>query len=86
MINAFRFLYKERKLTAELQTEKQVREVIKSELLDEFTHPRARLSPEKKLAFALDRISACSLSDEEKKSIENVYKEEYINLSIGDRT
>ncbi|TQR13362.1 hypothetical protein [Psychrobacillus soli] len=86
MINAFRTLYKDRKFTTELQTEEQVREVIKSELLDEFTHPRARLSPEKKLKLALDRISVCTLSDDEKKWIENVYKEEYINLSTEDRT
>ena len=56
MIKAFRLLYKERKSTSELQTEEQIREVIKSELLDEFTHPRARQSPEKKLELALDRI------------------------------
>lgn len=81
MINAFRLLYKERKYTTELQTEEQIRKLIKSELLDEYTHPRARLSIEKKLGLALDRISISPLSDEEKKWIEKIYKEEYINLS-----
>lgn len=81
MINAFRLLYKERKFTTILQTEEQVREVIKSELLDEFTHPRARQSPEKKFTLALDRISLSTLTDEEKKMMIKVYNEEYINLS-----
>ncbi|MFJ8064953.1 hypothetical protein ACIQYS_09995 [Psychrobacillus sp. NPDC096426] len=86
MIEAFQLLYKERKWTSELQTEEQVLEVIKSELLDEFTHPRARLSPEKKFSLALDRISLSTLSYEEKEMMIRVYEEEYINLSIDDRT
>ena len=81
MIEAFRLLYKERKFTTELQTEEQIRELIKSELLDEFTHPRARLSLEKKLGLAFDRISLSTLLDEEKKLIKNIYEEEYIKLS-----
>lgn len=81
MIEAFRLLYKERKFTTELLTEEQIRELIKSELLDEFTHPRARLSLEKKLGLAFDRISISKLLDEEKKLIKNIYEEEYIKLS-----
>ncbi|GGA27064.1 hypothetical protein [Psychrobacillus lasiicapitis] len=86
MIEAFRTLYKDRKFTTEIQSEEQIREVIKAELLDEFTHPRARLSPEKKLKHALDRIRISTLSEEEKNLLEDVYKEEYINLSTEDRT
>lgn len=85
MIEAFRLLYKERKFTTELQTQEQIRELIKSELLDEFTHPRARLSLEKKLGLAFDRISKSPLSDDEKELLEKVYKEEYIKLSTEDR-
>ncbi|MFJ5769746.1 hypothetical protein [Psychrobacillus sp. NPDC093180] len=86
MIKAFRTLYKDRKFTTELQSEEQIREVIKAELLDEFTHPRARLAPEKKLKLALDRISVSTLSEEDKELLKHVYRQEYIKLSTEDRT
>lgn len=86
LIKTFRVLYKERKSTSNAQTEEQIREVIKSELLDEFTHPRARKSPEKKLELAYNRISKSSLSDDEQILIKKVYEEEYINLSTEYKT
>lgn len=45
MIDAFKLLYKNR--TTNDITEEEVRNVIKSELLDEYTHPRVRQSIEK---------------------------------------
>lgn len=49
MIEAFRQLYKDRKSMDAIQTIEAIRTVIKSELLDEFTHPRARQSIEKSM-------------------------------------
>lgn len=81
MIKAFQLLYKERKSIQSIQTEEQVRQIIKSELLDEFTHPRARLTIEKKYALALERINNSQLTDEQKSMMLKVYEEEYSNLS-----
>jgi hypothetical protein len=85
MIKAFRLLYKERKSIEALQTEEQIRDIIKSELLDEFTHPRARQSIEKKYELAIERIAQSQLSYEQKNRILDVYKEEYKNLSTDNR-
>ncbi|WP_144509717.1 hypothetical protein [Bacillus sp. FJAT-22090] len=85
MIKAFQHLYKGRKSIDVLQTEEQVRQVIQSELLDEYTHPRARQSIEKKYALALERIDQSQLPQDQKQLIKEIYKEEYKILSTEDR-
>ena len=81
MIKAFQLLYNDRKSMEELQTEEEIRNIIKSELLDEFTHPRARQSIEKKYELALKRIKNSKLSMEEQSQIIAVYQDEYTKLS-----
>ncbi|MFF2752856.1 hypothetical protein ACFVR1_03725 [Psychrobacillus sp. NPDC058041] len=83
MINAFQRLYKGRIALEKIQTEEEIRKVIQSELKDEFTHPRARQSVEKKYKLAISRIQISTLSLEEKLRLEDVYKEEYLKLSTG---
>ncbi|MEK4485564.1 hypothetical protein MHH81_08145 [Psychrobacillus sp. FSL H8-0484] len=81
MIEAFRQLYKDRKSMDAIQTIEAIRTVIKSELLDEFTHPRARQSIEKKYALALERIKNSNLSINQKQMILDAYFDEYTKLS-----
>lgn len=82
MIEAFRLLYKDRKSMDAIESIEAVRTVIKSELLDEFTHPRARQSIEKKYALALERIKNSNLSLNQKQLILEAYFEVYTKLSI----
>ncbi|WP_391209236.1 hypothetical protein [Psychrobacillus sp. L4] len=83
MINAFHHLYKGRVALEKVRTEEEVRQFIQSELMDEFTHPRARRSIETKYAFAVTRIKSSKLSNEEQHSLLDVYNEEYAKLSTG---
>lgn len=82
MIEAFRLLYKDRKSMDAIESIEAVRTVIKSELLDEFTHPRARQSIEKKYALALERIKNSNLSLNQKQLILEAYFDVYTKLSI----
>ncbi|WP_391122121.1 hypothetical protein [Psychrobacillus sp. L3] len=83
MIDAFHQLYKGRGALEKVRTEEEVRRVIQSELMDEFTHPRARRSIETKYGFAITRIKSSKLSSEEQNCLIDVYKEEYAKLSTG---
>lgn len=85
MIKSFQHLYKGRRSINDLQTIEQIREVIQSELLDEYTHPRARQSIKKKYALAIERIHLSTLSQEQKQMIIETYKEQYEILSTDDR-
>ena len=83
MINAFQQLYKGRIALEKIQTEDEIRLVINSELKDEFTHPRARLSSVKKYQLAIQRIQGSELSEEEKHVLLSVYEEEYLKVSTA---
>lgn len=83
MIKAFQQLYKDRIALAKLQTEEEIRKLIRSELKDEFTHPRVRLSLDKKYALAIARVQSSRLSEQEKQAILSAYREEYSDLSTG---
>ncbi|QFF98919.1 hypothetical protein PB01_08790 [Psychrobacillus glaciei] len=83
MINAFHQLYKGRVELEKVRTEEEVRQFIQSELMDEFTHPRARRTIETKYGFAITRIKSSKLSSEEQKCLLDIYKEEYEKLSTG---
>ncbi|MEI4768230.1 hypothetical protein WAX74_00980 [Psychrobacillus sp. FJAT-51614] len=83
MIIAFQQLYKGRIALDKIQTDDEIRQVISSELKDEFTHPRARLSVVKKYQLAIQRIQASNLNNEDKKALLSIYKEEYLKVSTG---
>lgn len=84
MIKAFRLLYQNRQSVDSLQTEEDIRVIIHSELLDEYTHPRARLSIQQKYKLAIDRILNSKLSDIQRQMMIELYKEEYEKLSTED--
>ncbi|MFJ7826404.1 hypothetical protein [Psychrobacillus sp. NPDC096623] len=86
MIKAFQVLYQNRQSVRDIQTEDEVRAIIHSELLDEFTHPRARLSIQKKYSLAMDRINNSGLSENEQIMMHNLYKEEFKKLSTADHS
>lgn len=79
MINAFKMLYKNRAFDD--ITEEEVRSIIKSELLDEYTHPRVRQSIEKKYAMVIGRVENSKLSSSQQEEILLVIHEEYRKLS-----
>ena len=81
MIEAFQLLYQNRQSISEIQTEEEIRSIIHSELLDEFTHPRARLSVQKKYSLAIDRIYNSKLSVNQQQMMLELYNEEYKKLS-----
>ena len=86
MIKAFQLLYQNRQSVSHLQTVEEIRTIIHSELLDEFTHPRARLSIQQKYKLAMDRISNSKLSEGQQQMIIELYKEEFKNLSTEDKS
>ena len=79
MIDAFKLLDKNR--TTNDNTEEEVRNVIKSELLDEYTHPRVRQSIEKKREMITERVKNSKLSISQQEDILLVIHEEYMKLS-----
>lgn len=79
MIDAFKLLYKNR--ASVHITEADVRNVIKSELLDEYTHPRVRQSSEKKYEMVIERVKNSKLSISQREAILLVIHEEYMKLS-----
>lgn len=84
MIKAFQLLYQNRQSISAIQTEEEVRGIIQAELVDEYTHPRARLSVQKKYSLAIDRIKNSKLSDNQQKMMLGLYNEEYKKLSTED--
>ena len=86
MIKAFQLLYQNRQSVTDIQTIEEVRSIVHSELLDEFTHPRARLSMQHKYKLAMDRISDSKLTDLQQQMIIGLYNEEYKKLSTEDKS
>lgn len=81
MIKAFQLLYQNRKSVKNIETEDEIRAIIHSELLDEFTHPRARLSIQKKYSLAVERIKNSELSETDQEMMIDLYMDEYKKLS-----
>lgn len=81
MIDAFKLLYKNR--TTNDITEEEVCNVIKSELLDEYTHPRVRQSSEKKYQMIVARVKNSKLSISQQEDILLIIHDEYMKLSRG---
>lgn len=81
MIKAFQLLYQNRQSVSNIQTEEEIRGIIHSELLDEYTHPRARLGIQKKYSLAMDRIKNSKLSANQQQMMVELYNEEFKKLS-----
>ena len=86
MINTFQLLYQNRQSVSNIQTEEEIRAVIHSELLDEYTHPRVRLSIQNKYKLAMDRISNSKLSESQQQMMIELYNEEFKKLSTEDKS
>lgn len=86
MISAFQLLYQNRYSVNNIQTVEEVRTIIRSELLDEFTHPRARVSIQQKYKLAFDRISNSTLSVSQQQMMIELYNEEYKKLSTDSKS
>jgi hypothetical protein len=57
-----------------------MKEVIKTDLLDELAHPRIRSTPHKKFYQAVKRMTQSNLSAEDQIQIMNLYIEEMEKL------
>jgi len=82
IISSIKVLYQDRKALETLQNEDQVRGIFQSELLDEYTHPRARVSLKKKLEFIEAKIRNSTLFMDEQEALITVLHEEYRKLSM----
>lgn len=67
LLNAYRSIWKNRRLSAETgHEEKVLKEAIFRELKDKNSHPRVRRLPAEKYVLATKRIIESSMTDEEK--------------------
>ena len=81
LIASYKELFSGRGYANEIETLGQLEAIIKSELLDELTHPRLRKKPDQKLELAYERIENCSLSLVEKQRLKTLYKEVYDSVN-----
>ncbi|WP_170007122.1 hypothetical protein [Bacillus fonticola] len=79
LYKSFLSLWKDRQEQAG-DAEHLLRQAIVEELLDTATHPRLRVSLDRKLVFALQRILESSLLDEEKVRLLEFYAKVYQEL------
>ncbi len=77
VISSLQLLYKDRKSLQTIQSEEQVRQILKAELLDEYTHPRARLSVEKKYTLIKSKVANSTLLPKAREELLSVLQEEY---------
>lgn len=75
MIEAYQKLWLNRAGTGSISSQEELEQKILIELNDELTHPRVRKSKQEKLELALERIQESELSDQEKKSLAELYKD-----------
>ena len=73
IIQAYQTLFPFRKAATTITTIEQLDRCIRSELLDELTHPRVRKTPTDKLQIAVDRIENSDISDMLKVQLIQLY-------------
>lgn len=74
IIQAYKSLYRFRQASTTITTIEQLKQRIRIELLDEFTHPRVRKTPSEKLQIAVDRVEKSDISDIVKEQLIQLYK------------
>ncbi|GIN40400.1 MULTISPECIES: hypothetical protein [Heyndrickxia] len=74
LLEVYLSIWKNRKTTnCHRKSEELLKAAVSSELLDEQTHPRLRVSKETKFFFAVQRISNSSLDLSEKMGLINYF-------------
>jgi hypothetical protein len=73
LLEAYRNLWSNRSLEASSDEMKTLCDAIERDLRDEHTHPRLRKKPEQKFFYAMKRISASGLSDQEKAALMDLH-------------
>ncbi|WP_445612538.1 hypothetical protein [Geobacillus sp. YF-1] len=77
LLDGYRRLWPNRSLTTETLDEQRSKallyETIRQELLDEWTHPRLRQTPEVKFYYAVKRVTASDLPDDIKIALIQAY-------------
>lgn len=74
LLEQYRVLLHNRKLPVEENSKKTLLEAMKSELKDEYTHPRIRRPLYEKFYSAVQRVLQSSLTPEEKLTFIATYK------------
>lgn len=75
LLQQFRSLWSGRKLDSGEDSEQTLKEAMKSELLDEYTHPRLRRSLHEKFYLAVERILQSALPAGDKLALIQMYKD-----------
>jgi len=81
LIEAYQTLFPFRQSTKSITSMNDLESIIKTELLDELTHPRVRKDSSEKLQLAFLRIDESSLSEQEKTSLKAFYGEVFNNVN-----
>lgn len=80
LVEAFNMMWHERSSTQNGSISDMIA-LIRSELRDEFTHPRVRRSPMEKYRFAIDRIEQLPVEDEIKHELTRLYTMELTSIT-----
>jgi len=81
LIEAYQTLFPFRSASQTISSLKDLESIIKTELLDELTHPRVRKNSSEKLQLAFLRIDKSSLAEQEKTSLKALYEEVFNNVN-----
>lgn len=81
LIEAYQTLFPFRGAIQSISSMNDLESIIKTELLDELTHPRVRKDSADKFKIALIRIEESSLSEQEKMSLKAFYGEVYDSVN-----
>ena len=81
LIGAYQTLFPFRGATQTISSMNDLESIIKTELLDELTHPRVRKKSSEKLQLAFLRIDKSSLAEQEKTSLKALYEEVFNNVN-----
>lgn len=81
LIEAYQTLFPFRGATQTIFSLNDLESIIKTELLDELTHPRVRKNSSEKLKLAFLRIDESSLAEQEKTSLKALYEEVFNNVN-----
>ncbi|KIL44117.1 hypothetical protein [Jeotgalibacillus soli] len=81
LLAAYKKMWNDRALShSGLSDVEALNRAIKIELLDEQTHPRTRMHPDKKYLIGIERIIHSPLNEKEKIALINLYTQIYTEL------
>lgn len=83
LLQQYRSLWSGRELAVQESSERTLKQAMRSELLDEYTHPRLRRPVYEKFFLAVGRILDSSMTDEDKLTLIGMYKSVAENTKEG---